>query len=177
LNTFDIIVLAVFSIFIARGVWIGFIRQLTVLIAFYAGFWAAGHFGNRLTPLIIPYIENQQIAFLLTCFFLFVIVYILVIFTGKFFKTVMEISLLTWFDRSVGGFFGFLKALFITNIIFLIIIGTRADARLKGSYMSEYFLKTSNYLLFLVKDQKIRTGFLKNDLISPSPGFMSEEKK
>lgn len=71
-TAFDVLVLVIFLVFLIRGLWIGFIRQISSLIAMLGGFLFAGYFDNEFYRFILPYFNNSQTAFLLTYIFLFV---------------------------------------------------------------------------------------------------------
>jgi membrane protein required for colicin V production len=107
--------------FLARGLWTGFIRQLTFIAALLLGFLAAGRFHGQSVHLLESIIANRQLNFLITYVLLFVIVYLLVMLLGKGLKKVMSITFLGWFDRLLGGLFGILKAVFITSLIFMVV--------------------------------------------------------
>jgi len=109
ITAFDVLVLLIFLAFLVRGIWIGFIRQISSLLAMLGGFLLAGYFDNEFYRLILPFIDKSQTAFFLTYILLFVAFFYLIKLMGLGLKQVMDITLTTWFDRGVGGLFGLIK--------------------------------------------------------------------
>ena len=162
ITAFDVLALLLFLAFLVRGVWIGFIRQISSLIAMIGGFALAGYFDNEFYRLLLPYIDNSHTAFLLTYIVLFVAFFVLLKLAGLGLKKVMDVSLTTWFDRIVGGLFGVVKGIFFISLLFVVI----------GSFLSgsnDYLKKSASYpllsnsskvILTFIKDHDIRSYFI-----------------
>lgn len=162
ITAFDVLILILFIGFLARGIWIGFIRQISSLIAMVGGFILAGYFDNEFYRLILPYIDNSQAAFLITYILLFVAFFYLIKLAGFGLKKVMDVTLTPWFDRTIGGIFGFVKGVFFISLLFVFL----------GSFMSgsnNYFKKsvsypllssTSNIILSFIQDHDLRSYFI-----------------
>ena len=138
ITAFDIFVLLIFIGFLARGIWIGFIRQISSFIAMIGGFVLAGYFDSEFYRLILPYIDNYHTAFLLTYIVLFIAFFFLIKLIGLGLKMVVDVILTTWFDRTVGGLFGAIKGIFFVSLLFILI----------GSFMSgsnNYLKKSVSY--------------------------------
>ena len=71
-TAFDVLVLVIFLAFLVRGIWVGFIRQISSLIAMLGGFLLAGYFDNEFYSFLLPYFNNSHTAFLITYILLFV---------------------------------------------------------------------------------------------------------
>lgn len=159
---FDLIVFFIFAVFIARGVMVGFIRQIAFIIAMVGGFVIAGYFHKDFYNLILPFLANHSsIAFLLAYMILFVVIYFFILFLGIGLRKVMTITLLGWFDRLMGGGFGFVKGLFMASLIFMFLNGVLSpDNRFLHHSQSEKFLHESgDILVLLVRDTNMRDGF------------------
>jgi membrane protein required for colicin V production len=156
---FDVLALLVFLAFLVRGVWIGFIRQISTLIAMIGGFALAGYFDNEFYRFILPYIENSHTAFLITYILLFVAFFYLIKLVGFGLKKVMDVSLTAWFDRTVGGLFGVVKGIFFVSLLFVLI----------GSFLSgsnNYLKKSASYPLLSYSSRAILTFIKDHDLRS-----------
>ncbi len=167
---FDGIVLLIFLALIARGIWVGFIRQIAVLIAMLAGFIVAGQYQKDFFQLINPIIENGQIAFLISYLILFLAIYIAVILLGLGLKKVVDIALLGWFDKTLGGLLGTAKAVFIASLVFMGLAGILSGSNnfLRKSFSSPYLAISSEYILQFIKDADLRSNFI---LKEPANGF------
>jgi membrane protein required for colicin V production len=161
-TAFDILVLIIFLAFFVRGIWIGFIRQISSMIAMVGGFLLAGYFDNEFYRFLLPYLDNSHIAFLLTYIVLFIVFFFVIKLAGLGMKMVMDISLITWFDKTVGGIFGVIKGIFFTSLLFVVISSYLSDSNsyLKGSLSYPYFSKSSKVLLAFIRDNDLRSYFI-----------------
>lgn len=162
LATLDIIVLLIFAFFIGRGVWVGFIRQISALIALFAGYLAAGQLHSYLYPHIKSFLDSSHVAFLLTYGLLFAVIYFGTMLLGKGLQKVMDISLLVWFDRTMGGLLGAMKGLFLSCLIFMVLAAFLSSGSrfLKDAKLYSFLNKTSEILLTMVRDKELRNRFL-----------------
>ena len=119
----DIGVVSDTVLFLVRGVWVGFVRQLAFFLALTLGYLAAGKYYTILSQNFSPWIENAQLRFVVTYTLLFLITYVLVMFLGRGMKKVMQVTFLGWFDRTMGGLFGLAKAAFISTLVFMGLAG------------------------------------------------------
>jgi membrane protein required for colicin V production len=160
-TVFDLVVFVIFLGFIARGVWVGFIRQIAFIVAMVTGFAVAGHFHKEFYNIILPFIESGSVAFLLAYLVLFGVIYFFALLLGMGLRKVMTITMLGWFDRLMGGCFGFIKGLFVSSLLFMFLNGVlSADNRfIHRSYSKQLLQESGDILLVLVRDGNIRSGF------------------
>jgi membrane protein required for colicin V production len=162
MSVLDIIVLIVFGGFIARGIWVGFIRQLASIIALALGFIIAGQFYDTSAKLISPIIKNQQLGFLITYGLIFLIVFITIIFIGLGFRKVAQFILLGWFDKTLGGIFGAAKGVFISCIIFMVlaVFISGSNSLFRNSFFYPYLEQSSLFILTAVKNKDVKKQML-----------------
>ncbi|MDH4320676.1 MAG: CvpA family protein [Desulfobulbaceae bacterium] len=162
MTAFDAIILIIFLLFLGRGIWVGLIGQLAFLVALPVAFLAAGAFYGRLGHLLLPVVPNPQSCFLLTYVLLFVATYLLIILIGKGLKMVMNVTLLGWFDRLMGGLLGLGKAAFLCTLLFMTLSGFTAGPRsfFSNSLSTPYLATSSEYMLTMIQDQDLRHRFL-----------------
>lgn len=122
-TTYDFVVLGIFALLIGRGIWLGFLRQVTGLIALYLGYLVASQYNDQFFPFLKNISENPKIVFLASYAILFCATYIVAMFLGKFLASAVQVTLAGWFDRIVGAILGFLKA-FILVVLMHMIVGT-----------------------------------------------------
>ena len=162
MSPLDIIILIVLTVFIARGIWIGFIRQLASLIALVLGFVIAGRYYDTSAQLISPLIENRQLGFLVTYGIIFTMVFITTIVIGLAFRKVAQLVLLGWFDKSLGGLFGAAKGLFLACFVFmgLAVFISGSSPLFKNSYLYPYLEQSTIFILSAVKNKDIQEDML-----------------
>ncbi|MDX1776748.1 MAG: CvpA family protein [Desulfobulbales bacterium] len=172
-TAFDVVVFAIFLLFLVRGVWIGFIRQISSLLGMIGGFLLAGYFDNEFYRLILPYFNDSHTAFLVTYVVLFVAFFFLIKLVGLALKKVMDITLTPWFDRSVGGLFGIIKGIFLTGLLFIILSSylSGSNKYLKNSITYPYFMESSKVILSFIRDHDLRSYFIPKEPAIRLPQF------
>lgn len=171
MNSLDIGVLVLLLIFLARGIWIGLVRQLASLFALILGFIAAGRYYRQFGAVLEAYVPSR-FSFLLTYALLFLLVYLVIIAAGWGLRKVMSVSLLGWFDRLMGGLFGLGKAVLLAAILFLAFTGIVAPSSpvLRQSLTAPYLAATSRLPLLFIRDEKLQGQFLPK----PPPAISAE---
>ncbi len=162
MTALDAGVIAIIALFLARGIWVGLIRQLASIAALILGYIIAGRYYQESSSLLSSFIPSPQIGFLVTYGLIFAGVFAVVIGLGYLLKKVVTISLLGWFDRMMGGLFGLSKALIIVTVGYMILAGFLANSNplLTKSYTAPYLAKSTEFMLQFVKDNKLHTHFL-----------------
>ena len=172
-SAFDVLVLAIFLAFLARGIWIGFIRQISSLLAMLGGFLLAGYFDNEFYRFILPYFNDSHTAFLITYILLFIAFFFLIKLVGLGLTKVMDITLSTWFDRAVGGLFGIIKGIFITSLIFVVITSylSGSNKYLNKSITYPFLKQSSKVILAFIRDHDLRSYFIPKEPAIKLPFF------
>lgn len=162
ITAFDVLILLIFLAFLVRGIWIGFIRQISSLLAMFGGFLLAGYFDSEFYRLILPFFDNAHTAFLITYILLFVAFFYLIKLVGLGLKLVMDITLTAWFDRFVGGLFGVIKGIFLSSLILVVISSyiSGSNKYLKNSVSYPFLSKSSKAILLFIQDYDLRSYFV-----------------
>jgi len=162
MNSIDIGVIAIILVFLVRGIWIGFVRQLASLAGLILGYLFAGRYYEQISPRLSSVISSPQLCFLVTYVLLFLAVFLAVLALGFVLRKVMSVSLLDWFDRLMGGIFGLVKAGVLATVLFMVISGMLADsnALITGSRAAPYLTKSSGFLLSFIPDQNLHRSLL-----------------
>lgn len=170
MTAIDFGVIAIILIFLARGIWTGFIRQLASLAALILGFLFAGRYYEQISPRLSSLIHSPQLAFLVTYVLLFLAVFCGVVAIGFVLKKVVSLSLLGWFDRVMGGVFGLVKAGVIITVLFMVLSGLLPDASplITGSLTAPYLRKSSRFLLSFVSNQSLHRHLLPREPAIPA---------
>lgn len=172
-TAFDVLVLVIFLAFLVRGIWIGFIRQISSLMSMLGGFLLAGYFDSEFYRFILPYFDNSQTAFLLTYILLFAAFFFLIKLVGLGLKKVMDITLSPWFDKTVGGLFGVIKGIFLTSLIFVVMTSylSGSNKYLNKSISYPFLAQSSKAILALIRDYDLRSYFIPKEPAIQLPSF------
>ena len=172
-NAFDILVLVIFLLFLVRGIWIGFIRQISSLLAMLGGFLLAGYFDNDFYRFLLPYFSDSHTAFLITYFLLFVVFFFLIKLLGLGLSKVMDVTLAIWFDRTVGGLFGVIKGIFVASLIFIVTTSylSGSNKYLKKAVTYPFLARSSKVILAFIRDYDLRSYFIPKEPAIMLPFF------
>ena len=180
LTSFDVIVALIFLVLIIRGVWIGFMRQLTTFLALVGSYWLAGRYSGQLMPYVQQVIENPKMVFLASFALLFLISALIFILAGKVLRRVMEITLLGWFDRFLGLLLGGVKGAVVATLLFMILSSSLSASNdlFKKSLSAPYLSQGAEMVRKVIHDPQIRELFVpKEPAIKPDAFFGPAVKK
>ncbi len=155
-------VVLIAAVLVARGIWVGFVRQLAFFLALTLGYGAAGQYYGQLSHFLVPFISNPQLSFLVTYLSLFVTVYLLAMTGGAILRKVMQISFLGWFDRLLGGIFGLAKAVFVCTLLFMMLAALMSISTplIQKSYAAPYLMSSSQVVVGLIRDKNMQLELL-----------------
>lgn len=118
---YDFVVVGILLFFLARGIWVGFLRQMTGLVALYFGYFAASRYHDRLFPFLRDISDNQTVVFLITYFVLFIATFLIVMLLGKILQYGVQITFTQLFDKFLGGVVGLAQGIICVVIIHLVL--------------------------------------------------------
>lgn len=100
----------------------GFIMELFTILALLVGLYAAFHFSDQITEMIIGKTHEKPgylpaVSFLL----LFLVVGAMIYFGGKALEQVLKITQLSFLNKGIGGLIGILKWGYLTGCVFVLI--------------------------------------------------------
>ncbi len=162
LTSFDSIIALLFLIFIARGIWIGFMRQLAAFLALVGSYWLAGRYSGELIPYVKQFVENPKLVFLASFALLFLVSAILFILAGKVLRRVMEITLLGWFDRFLGLLLGGVKAGVLSVLLYMFLSSmlSSSNTLLSKSLSAPYLKQGADVVRRIIQDRQLREEFV-----------------
>lgn len=170
LTGYDLVIIAIFAFFMARGIWVGLLGQVTVIVALYVSYIVAGQYHDRLFPFLRGVSENPQIVFLLDYGVLFACTYVITMLAGKGLTRVVSLTIAGWFDKVLGALFGAVKALILAILLHMLLITFLSpDSPLlrKGQFYP-YLSQATTRFQELIKDEKLRQAFDKKIPASPA---------
>ncbi|OKY75719.1 MAG: hypothetical protein BM485_08385 [Desulfobulbaceae bacterium DB1] len=162
MSLLDAIVIILLVIFLARGIWTGLVRQIASIAALIIGFVIAGRYYGESAGFVTPFISNQQAGFFVAYLLLFAASFGAVILLGLFLKQVINLSLLGWFDKLLGGVLGLAKAVLLSCLLImgLALFISGANPFFRNSLCYPYLENSSRMLLALIKDQDLRNNLM-----------------
>jgi len=162
LTGYDFVIIALLLLFILRGLWVGFLRQVTTLVALLVGYIIAGQYHDKLFPFLRGLTEDPQIVFWASYVILFGITYVLTMLFGKGLAKVVELTVAGWFDKLLGGVLGAAKAAFLIIILNMVLSGVLApeNSMLRSCQLCPYVNQATEFLRSFIKDDAMRKSFL-----------------
>jgi len=173
ITSFDVIVVLIFLLFIIRGTWIGFMRQMAVFLALIGSYLLAGSYTGLMMPHVSKFIENPKAVFYISFILLFILGSVFMFLTGKVLRLVMEVTLSGWFDRTLGMILGLVKAMFVTSILYMAMSSSLVSSNelVKKSLTSSFLAQGAEFVQQLIRDNDLRKIFLPKE-----PAFLPEMK-
>jgi len=159
----DLLIVGLVLVLTLRGVWRGFINDLSGLLGLLLGYLFAGPLAKRVEPFLEAFVEGpslrEGVAYYLSLF----VIYLAVVFLGKLATGLSKLVLLGWLNRLLGALSGFTKGILIASLVALPLrwignefpsVGPGEELRNKSRYFG-YSLKLGTYLnssLFRIED-------------------------
>lgn len=171
ITSFDVIIVLLFLLFVVRGTWVGFIRQLAVFLALIGSYLMAGQYTGQMMPYVEQFIENPKAVFFISFGLLFILGSISLFLFGKVLRLVMEFSLVGWFDRLLGFMLGVVKGVFVTSFLYMVMSSSLISANelLTKSVTSQYLAHGAEFVQKIINDPEMRALFLPKE-----PAIMPE---
>jgi len=137
MNFLDIILICIVALFLLRGLFRGLVQEVLSLIAVVLAIYLASRFDDALAPHLKLYITSDITVSALSYSLIFIGTLVVVWLLTKLIRSMLEISLLGWVDRTLGGVFGLLEGVLIclVGLMFLQTFAPGADI-LKESYIA-----------------------------------------
>lgn len=129
MNFLDIILICIVALFLLRGFFRGLVQEVFSLIAIVLAIFLASRFDDMLAPHLRLYIESDITVGALSYTLIFVGTLVLVWLLTKLLRSVLELSLLGWIDRTAGGVFGLAEGVLIclVGLMFLQTFAPKSD--------------------------------------------------
>lgn len=158
LSAYDFVIIGIILLFVARGVWAGFLKQLVPLLALYFGYFAASRYHDQLFPFLRDISDNPKVVFLSACVILFAATYLVATLLGKGLGLVIQVSVVPWFDRILGAILGTAKACILVVLIHMILGTLMApdNEMLRTCATCPTLNQMSELTREIIKDEEIR---------------------
>ncbi len=162
LTGFDFVIIGILVLFTFRGLWVGFLRQITTLVALLVGYFIAGQYHDKLFPFLREVTDNPQAVFWASYVVLFVVTYVVTMLLGKGLARVVELTIAGWFDKLLGGALGVVKAGVLIVLLNMVLSGILApeNTMLRDCYLAPYLEQGTKMFRSVIKDDSIRKAFV-----------------
>lgn len=121
MNMFDIVILVIVSFCLVRGLFRGFIREVSSIVGVIAGFYGAGTYYPLVDPLFSRWIENPGFRKMLAFFLLFCGILVVINLLATLIRYLLNIVFLGWVDRLCGLVFGGAKGVLLVAVLLIAI--------------------------------------------------------
>lgn len=163
---YDFVIIALLLLFTARGLWVGFLRQVTVLVALVVGYVIAGQYHDKLFPFLRGLTDNPHAVFWTSYAILFALTYVLTMLFGKGLARVVELTIAGWFDKLLGGVLGVVKGIVLIALLNMVLNGVLAPENplIRSCLLCPYVKQVTNSFRDLIKDKDVRKAFTQKEL-------------
>lgn len=118
MNILDIIILICLIPALIQGLSKGFISQAIALISLVAGVWASYRFAGIACEWLSQYISgSEQVLRIASFALIFILVILALSLVGKLLDKVIQIVMLGWLNKLLGGLFAIAKWVLILSLI------------------------------------------------------------
>ncbi len=157
----DFVVMALLLLLTIRGLWIGFLGQITTLVALLVSYLIAGQYHDKLFPFLRGLTENAHTVFWVSYAILFVLAYLVTMLLGKGLAKVVELTIAGWFDKLLGGILGILKAVILIVLLNMLLSGLLApeNSMLRKSKFSPSINQATDIFRSYIKNASLRKSF------------------
>ena len=172
LTGYDFVVLGIAALLVVRGVWLGFLKQVTGLLSLLVGYYVASQYHDRLFPFLKDVSDNPKVVFVASVVILFVATYLAALLLGKLLSQVVEIVISKWFDKVLGALLGGGMAVVIVVLLHMILGSVLApeNKMLKECRTCEGLGRAADFARTVIRDEEARKALMQH-----SPAITTEE--
>ncbi len=105
----------------------GLIHESATLVGFAVGLFVAGHYYTHFAPMFLGWAGNSTLADLAAFVAVLIVAWIAVLIGGAILREVLRGMHLGWLDNLGGMLLGVVKALFVSEIIVLVLMATPGE--------------------------------------------------
>ncbi len=172
LTGYDFVVIGLSLLLIVRGIWLGFLRQVTGLLSLFLGYFVASQYHDRLFPFLTDLSGNPKVIFVVSVVILFVATYIATMLLGRGLSHVIEIVISKWFDKILGASLGAAMAICTVVLLHMILGSVLApeDKMLRDCRTCDVLNVTTDYARTFIQDEEVRKS-----LMQQTPAISAED--
>ena len=119
MNPFDMLIVAILSFCLIRGIFRGLIKELASIVGVLGGFYAAYTYYPTLQGWFSSWVSDSAYRSVLSFLVIFCGVFLIISIVGVIIKYLLNIAFLGWVDRFCGAGFGIVKAVLIVSVLMI----------------------------------------------------------
>ena len=121
MNTLDVVILLVLGITLVRGLFRGFVGEISSIVGLIIGFILANRYHEQVQPLAKSILPDQALANLVSYVLIFLTGVVVVLSIAALLRHLLKITLLGWLDRLTGATMGLIKGGLLCILIVLLL--------------------------------------------------------
>ncbi len=123
MNSIDLVVIIVTSFFLLRGLFRGFILELTIVVGLIAGYILAASYHDLVAAILLEYFPQlpESAANIISFAVIFITVNIVLRIVAGIITKTLKFAMLGWLNRMLGALFGAIKSVVILSITVFIL--------------------------------------------------------
>ncbi|MGL4722330.1 MAG: CvpA family protein [Desulfovibrionaceae bacterium] len=153
MNYLDVILILLILLFIFRGAYTGFVKQMSMFLGIFLGMTVSAKVYMKFVSTIQIYFSSTSVASLVSYIIVFIAIYLLVTLLGGLLKRFLSIKIIGWLDHLVGGIMGFIIALLVSSVLLIILQKFHVSATgVEESVLAPHVERSTRILNFLLPD-------------------------
>jgi len=117
----DLLILLIVLISVIIGIVRGFVKELSAIVGLILGIYIAIYRYPLLEKYVIKVITSPSVAKVVSFLIIFLVVFFLVIILGLLIQKAIQLVMLGWLDKLLGGIFGIIKGLIISWLMLILV--------------------------------------------------------
>ncbi|MDH5186776.1 MAG: CvpA family protein [candidate division WOR-3 bacterium] len=158
----NLVIIVVIAIFVIFGLRQGFIRWLAVTLGIVIGFWMASQKYFVLEKLFGRIFHSQYQAQVVGFILVFLVFFFILVLLGYLLRKIMNLVMLGWLDRLLGGIFGLINGLVFVWLLLALIVSFQPslERHLSKSVLATQILEAGRRLSGLQLKQRLQKKYL-----------------
>ncbi|MGX9726366.1 MAG: CvpA family protein [Candidatus Electronema sp. VV] len=161
ISIFDYSIAGILTIFLLRGLCVGFVRQLGAAAALVGSYWLAGAYALQIPPLAaqhLPQLEDLAVRPAVLFWSSFGGFYLLFLLLFSLIGKLLAVKLLGWTDRLAGGLLGLARGAFVAALLFMPLTAVLPAQHplFEGSLTAPQLAQGAELIRQFIRDLKIR---------------------
>ena len=122
MNSIDLVVIIVTSFFLLRGLFRGFILELTIVVGLFVGYILAASYHELISGILTSYFLQlpESAADIISFALIFITINIILRIVAGIITKTLKFAMLGWLNRMLGAVFGTIKSVIILSITIFI---------------------------------------------------------
>ncbi|MFH2066697.1 MAG: CvpA family protein [Pseudomonadota bacterium] len=117
MNLLDILIIIILLFCLIRGLFRGFVLELSSIIGVLAGVYGASTYYPAAAQILSKWITDAAYRNIISLILVFICIFMAISLLGRLIKIILKIAFMGWFDRLFGAGFGVFKGCLIASVL------------------------------------------------------------